>query len=68
MHRGRSIVGGGRNIISSIVAHKGCRKVHLGLSTLHSGCIIQDASAQIVDTRLTLILGHGYNLVVSIFA
>jgi len=34
----------------------------------HSGYIIQDARAKIVDAPLTLILGHGYDLVGSIFA
>ena len=39
-----------------------------GLSVFHCGYIIEDASAKILDTPLTLILRHTYDLVVSIFA
>ena len=37
MHCGRSIVGGGCDIISTSFAHTGCRLVHCGSSLLHSG-------------------------------
>jgi len=66
-HREWSIVAAGRDINTCIVANKGCRLVHCGLSAFHSGDIIQDASTTIVDTPLTLILGHDYYVVVSIF-
>ena len=68
MHSGHSIVGGGRDIVTCIFADTDCRLVHCGLSAFHSGKIIQDASATIVDAPMTLILGHGYDLVLSIFA
>jgi hypothetical protein len=67
-HRGRTIVGGRRDIDTCIFANKGSRWVHCGLSAFYSGYIIQDASATIVDAPLTLILRHGYDLVGRIFA
>jgi len=68
MRHGPSIVAGRRDIVNCICANSGCQLVHCGISAFHSGYIIQDASAKIVDTSLTLILAHGYDLVVSIFA
>jgi len=68
IHRGRTIVEGRRDIDTCIFANTGCRYVHCDLSAFHSGYIIQDASATIVDAPLTLILEHGYDLVGSIFA
>ena len=42
--------------------------VHCDLSAFHSGYVIQDASANIVNAPLTISLRHGYDLVISIFA
>jgi len=65
---GRTIVGGSHDIVTSIFANNGCRWVHHVLPTFHCHYIIQDARSRIVDAPLTLILGHGNDLVVSIFA
>jgi len=51
-----------------ILLMKGCQYVHCGLPPFHSGKIIQNARAKIVDALLTLILGHGYDLLLGIFA
>ena len=67
-HRGCSIVGGGRDMVTGIFANIGCQQVHCGISTFHSPQINADARAKIIDAPLTLILGAGYDLVVSIFA
>jgi len=53
---GRSIVGSGRNIVTSIVPHTGSRWVDYGLMPFHSPSIIQDAMPKIVDASLVLIL------------
>jgi len=68
MHSGRTIVEGGRDIVTSIFANIGSRLIHCTSSAFHSGKIIHDASAKIVDAPLTLISGHGYYLVLSKFA
>jgi len=65
---GRSILGGGHYIVTCIIANKDCQRVHCGLSTFQFHWIIQDAKSKIVDTPLALILGHGYDLVLNIFA
>jgi hypothetical protein len=66
MHHWCSIVEGGRDMVTSIFANQGFRLVHRGLSAFHSGCIIQETSATIVYTPLTLILGLDYDVVLSI--
>ena len=65
---GRSIVGGRRHIVTSILANRGCRWVDCGLPEFRCGWIIHNARSKIVDGQLTLISGHGNDHVRSIFA
>jgi len=52
---GRSVFGGGSNIVTSIFGHKGGQYFDYWLMLVHSPLNIQDASPKIVHAPLTLI-------------
>jgi len=52
---GRSFVGGGRDIGSSIFTHKGSRNMDFASVPMPSTLSVHDAGPQIVDAPLTLI-------------
>jgi len=51
----RSFLGGGSDITTSILAHKGGRYIDYGLMPMHSALSVHDARPKIVDALLTLI-------------
>jgi len=53
--RWRSFLGGGKNIVPSIIAHKGGRYIDYGLMSMHSASSVHDARPEIVDALLTFI-------------